>query len=445
MGHADLDTTLVYTAGADPQLNQAYQTVMTRLTATPLPPVAPPPQADPALNDPPLSPPSSSGPSHAPEPFPVPLELAPPPVAPLRPPPPLPDWDAWATDWPEPVRQACLQYVQRRTGNLPPHRQRIQALKTLGDLRRFWDWQLAQRPIAQLADLHLADLQAYQTARLAEGRTPATVNRHLSYVLTALKEQAEAGAAVDDSIFRLRHLKAVPPLPRCLPEADCLRLETFARQRLDNPDLNVRLQVACFFVLAHAGLRASECVQLQGRDLDLRGQRLTIRAGKGHKDRTVYLSDLACQALARYLGDAPRPPQSALWVNAKGRPLSYHDLLDSVADLGQAAGVPGVTPHRLRHSLATRLLNAGMDITRIQKLLGHAELKTTMAYAQVLDLTLEADYRQAMDQIERRQPPLATAPELVANWPGAAAENAPTQTNTGPRLNLKHQPTPNSV
>jgi site-specific recombinase XerD len=321
---------------------------------------------------------------------------------------------------------------------LPPHRQRIQALNTLGDLRRFWDWQLAQRPIAQLADLHLADLQAYQTTRLAEGRTPATVNRHLSYVLTALKEQAEAGVPVDDSIFRLRHLKAVPPLPRCLPEADCLRLEALTRQRLADPDLNGRLQVACFFVLAHAGLRASECVQLQVRDLDLRGQRLTIRAGKGHKDRTVYLSDLACQALTRYLGDAPRPPQSALWVNAKGRPLSYHDLLDSIAALGLAADVPGVTPHRLRHSLATRLLNAGMDITRIQKLLGHAELNTTMTYAQLLDLTLEADYRQAMTHIERRQSPLATAPELVPNWPTTtAAETTSPTGEPGPVAQLE--------
>ncbi len=440
MGHADLDTTLIYTAGADPQLNQAYQSVMTRLAAEPLPPGTPPLQAVAAPSQPPPAPPLPDATAHTTPgllPDSSPPQLEPPPIAALRPPPLLPDWDAWAADWPEPIRQACLQYVQRRAGLLPPQRQRIQALKLLGDLRRFWDWQLTQRPISQLAELHLADLHAYQSARLAQGRTPATVNRHLSYVITSLREQAEGGIPVDDSIFRLRHLKAAPPLPRCLPEADCLRLEVCARQRLSQPDLETRLETACFFVLAHTGLRASECVQLQTRDLDLSGQRLTIRAGKGHKDRTVYLSDLACQALRAYLGETPRPSASALWVHANGRPLSYRDLLDSVAALGQAAGVANVTPHRLRHSLATRLLNAGMDITRIQKLLGHTELKTTMAYAQVLDLTLEADYRQAMSQIERRQPPLSTTPELVANWPMSAGTEAASRTSGhGPTAQL---------
>ncbi|MBE7467531.1 MAG: hypothetical protein DPW09_14970 [Anaerolineae bacterium] len=85
--------------------------------------------------------------------------------------------------------------------------------------------------------------------------------------------------------------------------------------------------------------------------------------------------------------------------------------------LGLAAGVAEVTPHRLRHSLATRLLNAGMDITRIQKLLGHTQLSTTQVYAQVLDLTLEADYRRAMTKIELRSRPLSNQPVAVDHWP----------------------------
>jgi hypothetical protein len=137
----------------------------------------------------------------------------------------------------------------------------LQALKFLGDFQRFWDWQLARRPLNQPADLHLADLQAYQSQRVAEnGVTTTTVNRVVSYVLTALSEQAEADVPVDPAIFRLHRLPEPHRLPRCLPESDGHRLDAFVQARLDNPDPLIRLENACFLVLAHPGLRAREGV-----------------------------------------------------------------------------------------------------------------------------------------------------------------------------------------
>jgi site-specific recombinase XerD len=404
LGHAQLETTQRYTAGADPALNQVYQATMTRLTAGPGAAPAPPaPSVSPA-------PPAAAAAA-----LPAPL-----PPAALRPlvPPPLPAWEAWAIHLPEPLRQVGLAYVQRRLPNWSPLRQRIQALKYLGDFQRFWDWQLARRPLTQPADLHLADLQAYQSQRVSqEGVTATTVNRVICYVLTALREQADAGVPVEAAIFRLRPLPEPQRLPRCLPDDDCHRLEAFVQARLDSPDPLIRLENACFLVLAHTGLRASECVYLQVGDLDLPGRRLVVRQGKGRKDRVVYLSDLAALALTRYLGPTPRPAHAPLWVRPNGRPLRYEWLANQMSALGLAAGVAEVTPHRLRHSLATRLLNAGMDITRIQKLLGHTQLSTTQVYAQVLDLTLEADYRRAMARIEQHSRPLSDQPVAVDHWP----------------------------
>ena len=401
LGHVNLDTTLVYTAGADPELNRAYQATMARLMAGPA-----------SKTDPPVPPPPAA-PTASPSPRPLPDTA-------LRPrtPPPLPDWEAWATHLPEAIRQTCLCDVQRRLPNWAPFRQRTLAIKLLGELQRFWDWHLAQRPLTNPADLHLADLQAYQSRRVAEeGVTTTTVNRAVSYVLTALQEQAEVGVPVDPAIFRLRRLPEPHRLPRCLPESDSLRLEAYVQTRLDSPDPLVQLENACFLVLAHTGLRAGECVYLQVGDLDLARRRLVVRQGKGHKDRAVYLSDTAALALTRYMGDTPRPPTAPLWVRPNGRPIQYEWLAVKVTALGQAAGVAEVTPHRLRHSLATRLLNAGMDITRIQKLLGHTQLSTTQVYAQVLDTTLEADYRRTMTKIEQHHPPLSVEPVAVANWP----------------------------
>jgi site-specific recombinase XerD len=272
----------------------------------------------------------------------------------------LPDWASWASHLPQPIRQACLEYVQRRLPNYSPLRQRIQALDYLSEFRRFWDWQLARRSLTQVADLHLADLQAYQSQRVAkDGVTTSTVNRVVSYVLTALREQAEVGVLLDPAIFRLRRLPEPQRLPRYLPDSDCHRLDALIQARLDSPDPLIRLENACFLVLAHTGLRASECVYLQVGDLDLTGRRLLIRQGKGRKDRAVYLSETAAVALTRYLGHTPRPANAPLWLRPNGRPIKYAWLLAHVTALGQAAGVAEVTPHRLRHSLATRLLNAG--------------------------------------------------------------------------------------
>jgi len=390
MGHAQVSTTQVYTAGADPELAQAYQTAMARVAHQPLSAAEPPSVADPPLTEPPSAPPA---------------------------PPPLPDWDEWMPDLPAELRQASLAYVQRCLSSCKPHRQRRKAWHVLGEFRRFWTWQHARRPITRLAELHLADLQTYQTERLTQGVAPATITRSLNYVMALLREQADQAQPVDASVFRLRPLPRPASLPRHLSNSESQQLEAYVQSRLDSPDPLVRLENACFFVLAHTGLRSSECVDLQFQDLDLAAGRLMLRQGKGQRDRIVYLSDTARQTIRRYLGNTARCPTSPLWTYPSGQPITDDWLRNHIAALGQTAGTPRVSPQRLRHTLATRLLNAGMDITRIQKLLGHDLIATTMIYARVHDATVEADYRQAMGHIELQQLPLSDVPLSVDNWP----------------------------
>jgi len=398
MGHAQVSTTQLYTAGADPELVLAYQTAMAQLARqalpaleslqpTPASPEAPPPVSLPTV------PPAASTPA------------------------PLPEWADWMPDLPAELRQASLVYTQRSLSTCKPHRQRQKAFRVLGEFRRFWDWQLARRPITHLAELHLTDLQAYQTERQAEGAAAATIDRSLDYILGLLREQTDQGLPLDNSVFRLRPLPRPDSLPRALNEEDYQRLEAYVHNRLTCADPLSRLENACFFVLAHTGVRTAECVDLHFQDLDLSSGRLTVRQGKGRRDRVVYLSDLARRAMQTYLGDTPHGPTDPMWTRPTGEPLTDGWLQDHLAALGQAAGVPEVSPQRLRHTLATRLLNAGMDITRIQKLLGHEHISTTMIYARVHDATVESDYRRAMRQIERQHMPLSDTPIPVANWP----------------------------
>ena len=266
-------------------------------------------------------------------------------------------------------------------------------------------------------DTKYSDLRAYQAARSADGCAATTINRTLAYVLALLGEQADQGQAVDASVFRLQPLPRPDALPRHLSTAESQQLETYLHRRLDTTDAMQRLENTCLAILAHTGLRASELLDLQFQDLDLGTSRLIVRQGKGQRDRVVYLSALARQAIGLYLDGFARPPDAPLLTRPGGRPFSYSWLRYHIAAFGPAAGVSNLTAHRLRHTLATQLLNAGMDVTRIQRLLGHQDLNTTMIYARVQDATVEADYHQAMSQIELQQPPLSNTPIPVDDWP----------------------------
>jgi site-specific recombinase XerD len=389
LGHAQISTTEIYTAGADPQLVQAYQSAMGQLAQLPPPPATPPE----ALVPPP-----------APAPTPLPVASH-------------PDWAKWAPDLPEAIRQACLAFVQHRLKGWKPQRQRVHAQRALGHLSRFWRWQLAQRPIQQPSELQLSDLQAFQQAQLQAGLAASSINTQLDELLALLRELAQQAQPIDPALFRLRYLPRAESLPRHLSELDSRRLEHYLQNRLEQTDPLIRLENACFFILAHTGLRASECLDLQGQDLDLAGQRLIVRQGKGQRDRIVYLSATACQALQAYLVHTPLQLTLPLLRLPNGQPLTYPWLYTHLSQLGQAAGQIKVTPHQLRHTLATRLLNVGMPVTHIQKLLGHDNLNTTMIYARVLDVTLQAEYQRAMSQIERQQTPLSRTPQLAPGWP----------------------------
>jgi site-specific recombinase XerD len=375
MGHSALSTTQGYIAGADPQVRQAYQAAMSGWMTE----------------------------SGAALPSPLARELsAPTPPVPTQPAPPAPlvTFETWGTSLPSWVRAACLAYVQHRQKDWKPSRRKRNGARLLRALSSFWRIQLQQRPLEGWSDLRRADLQAFISRRVEQGRAPTTVTNEVYALLGVLRMMQEQGESIPESVFRVELPKDPELAPRYLPEAEALRLEQHMRTYLTRDTPEGRRDAVGYFLLAHTGLRLSELLDLKRGDVDLAGQRLRIEEAKGRRDRVVYLSQTCVQALERYLAGQPAAPEVALLYHPSGRPVSYRWVQEKVRQWGEAAGVAGVSPHRLRHTFATQLINLGVPVTTLQRLLGHRDLGTTQRYAQVMDPTAERQYHQAMAQIE---------------------------------------------
>ncbi|MDR3155203.1 MAG: tyrosine recombinase XerD [Deltaproteobacteria bacterium] len=184
-----------------------------------------------------------------------------------------------------------------------------------------------------------------------------------------------------------------PRLPRPLPKA--LTREEAARL-VASPDLSRRggLRNRAMFELLYAGgLRVSELSGLALGQLNLPESFVRVR-GKGSKDRLVPVGDEAAFWLARYLAEE-RPlldvtgRAAALFLNARGKPLSRQYLWRLITEHAALSGIPHASPHVLRHSFATHLVEGGADLRAVQTMLGHAGLGTTEIYLRTADARLK--------------------------------------------------------
>ena len=152
---------------------------------------------------------------------------------------------------------------------------------------------------------------------------------------------------------------------------------------------------AIVHVLAFGGLRVGELCHLRLEDIEFERNVLHVRSGKGDKDREVVLEDRTRAAIDRYLTERPVGGASPERLFAVG-PVTVERIVRRSA---AAAGIPRrVTPHMLRHTLATALLSRGCDIRYIQKLLGHASVATTQIYTHVDTQALRDAYQRAKPQ-----------------------------------------------
>jgi integrase/recombinase XerC len=225
-------------------------------------------------------------------------------------------------------------------------------------------------------------------------RSSASVARALSAWRSFSRFCVRNGILDQDPARGLPSPRVPRRLPRTLPAHD---LEA-ALEALVGADAAAVRDSALLEVAYSSGLRVSELVGLDHGDVDRGGRLVRVRRGKGGRDRIVPLGRVALGALDRYLASVPGRARldRPLFVNRSGGRLSARTVQRVVARrLAQAARGLGVTPHALRHSFATHLLDRGADLRAIQEMLGHRSLATTQIYTHVSRGRLRKAYAQA--------------------------------------------------
>ena len=236
---------------------------------------------------------------------------------------------------------------------------------------------------AALRALSASDLRAWMAAQRGRGVGSRSLARRLSAVKGFYRWWSEREGFDATPVLSMRAPKHGRRLPRPLSvEGAHDLIETVGAQ--DARDWVAARDVAILTLLYGCGLRRSEALGLDAGLLPL-GEGLRIR-GKGGKDREVPVLPAARDAVARYASLCPHqlPPGTPLFRGIRGGPLNGRLVAKVMEDARMQLGLPATaTPHALRHSFATHLLNAGGDLRAIQDLLGHASLSTTQAYTAV--------------------------------------------------------------
>lgn len=233
---------------------------------------------------------------------------------------------------------------------------------------------------AALAKVSTRTMRAWMAHERGRGVSARSLARALSAVKGFVAWLAKRDGFDPSAVLMVRAPRFQSKLPRPLAE----EAATAVLDVVAGPDWTDARDMAVLVLLYGCGLRISEALALRGRDLPLRDSLVVL--GKGGKERVVPVIPAAREAVATYLEACPfeMTADGPVFRGARGGALNARLVQKTMAEARALLGLPATaTPHALRHSFATHLLNAGGDLRSIQELLGHASLSTTEAYTAV--------------------------------------------------------------
>jgi len=226
---------------------------------------------------------------------------------------------------------------------------------------------------------------------------PASINLYLA-IIRVFYDYLKYDEKVDliNPVNRNRRLRVPRPLPRSLRDHEVEKLFEAIKNKRD---------IAMFKLMLRCGLRVEEVSNLTLGAIDLKRRRLMVEQGKGGKDRVVYISDDAQDALIAYLKLRCRNRTKRIFLvekgTYKGQAISVRGIQKRIEYYAKKTRI-NVSCHRLRHTMATQLLNAEAEVETIQDLLGHNWITTTQRYCRVSNLKVQRDYFKAMRNVLQR-------------------------------------------
>lgn len=233
-------------------------------------------------------------------------------------------------------------------------------------------------------------LRKYLVTLKEKSLTNRTVGRRLSCLRSFFKFLVREGLLKTNPLLSVSSPKQEKHLPQFLTEEEVKKLIESALPR-DVRGFRDRAILETFY---STGLRISEVVGLDVEDIDFIASVAKVM-GKGRKERIVPIGDMATGAIRKYIQKRNKESK-ALFLNKSGRRISTRGMRNIVGKYIRLAGIrQGISPHTLRHSFATHLLNRGADLRSVQELLGHVNLSTTQIYTHLTTDKLKSVYDKA--------------------------------------------------
>lgn len=224
-----------------------------------------------------------------------------------------------------------------------------------------------------LSEVEMSEISDYKKYLL--GRySSATANRKLG-TLKRYYEFLCNTDVIDKNPMRLiRNVKIVHREERCLERRDVENMILKSKNSRDR---------AIIATLASTGLRVSELIDIKISDIDSRHNVRIV--GKGDKPRLVHLNDTTMKYIDEYMSVRKNDSDGYLFTSNRGTKMMVRSIQETLKNIGNRAGVENMHPHKLRHYLASELLDRGVDMSTIQTILGHSNITTTQIYAEIRD------------------------------------------------------------
>jgi len=247
-------------------------------------------------------------------------------------------------------------------------------------------------PISEVTN---KEIGLYVDHLLEKRHSPKTITCHLQTIRLFFDYLIhEEEIAMSNPVIRIS-IRLPKPLPRHLKDDQVTRLLAVIGDVRDR---------AMFMLMLRCGLRVHEIADLTVDAVDYQRKQIFVSKGKGSKDRVVYVSEDARAALFAYLSKRSVKGKRLFLVQKgpmKGQPLSVRGIQKRMEYYARKSKL-NVSCHRLRHTMATQLLNADADLATIQDLLGHGQITTTQRYCWVANLKVQRDYYKAMELVMQR-------------------------------------------